>query len=93
MKASAAAPGEVVQAMKLPEYAHQGIVTHHLEAAVRSIELAEASTRPGDRIGHAKRAEEHLLYARRAVAAMIPEWREYNKRADQLIKRLESEGL
>lgn len=87
-----ASPAEEVQALKLPEYAGQGMVTHHLEAAVRDIEHAEAATRPGDKIGYAQRAEAHLLYARRATASTIAAWREYNQRADQLIARLTEEG-
>lgn len=87
-----ASPAEEVQALKLPEYAGQGMVTHHLEAAVKDIELAEAATRVSDKVGYAQRAEAHLLYARRATASTIAAWRECNQRADKLIARLAEEG-
>lgn len=89
---NAATPAEQVQALKLPEHVAIGMVTHHLEAAVRSIELAEAATRPGDKVGYAKRADEHLLYARRNVESMVSSWRGYNAQADRLIARLAEEG-
>lgn len=88
---AAASPAEEVQALKLPEYAGAGMVTHHLQAAVQDIELAEAATRPGDKSGYAQRAESHLLYARRATESTIAQWREYNARADRLIARLAEE--
>lgn len=85
-------PAEEIQALKLPEHAAAGIVTRHLQAAIQNIAHAEAATRPGDKTGHAQRAEEHLLYARRATEATVAAWREYNARADQLIARLVEEG-
>ena len=81
-------PAEEIQALKLPEHAATGIVTHHLQAAIESIAHAEAATRPGDKTGYAQRAEEHLLYARRATESTVAAWREYNTRADRLIARL-----
>jgi hypothetical protein len=63
--------------------AHVG--THHLEALLSSLGLAQAATRPGDIRGYTERVAEHLLYASRHLESVMGQWRELNARVDRAV--------
>lgn len=78
---TAAEPTPEVPMEPLPEFVHQGTGTHHLQAAIDSLRHAEEAASPRDKVQYLRRADEHILFARRHAESIAAYWRTYNERA------------
>lgn len=76
---------------RLPESAGR-MTLWRLQAAVDALKYAEEAESPKDKMLLLKRADEHMLFARRSAEALVAQWRELNQRAEALGAWIEDEG-
>lgn len=76
---------EQVQALKLPKHAY--VNTVNIEKALEDLRLAEVAS-PKDQALLLERAQGRIGMARQNMLSTLGHWREYNRRADELIAEL-----